>query len=361
MAREDLRLTLRDRSSIFWIFLAPFLWVWFFGFLARPADPSGRQVSLTVFQEDVSAAAERMIELMKGAGLKLAVVPPAGERPAKAPARSITIPAGFGESIAARRKVTLPFSQGRDANPEGTIAVEVAVHKASVRLLAEEAFGTLDPAEDAVKLESSWATDRPRPSGAYQTIPGNLVMFVLLSAMTYGAGLLATERRAGILRRIAVSPAGRTDIVLGKLAGRAAVAAVQVSVFVVIGLTVFRIDWGGAPAGLALLLVCLILCAASLGLLAGALFTSGDAASGAGVVATMVMSAMGGCWWPSEVMPGWMRTAAYAFPTAWAMNGLHTLISWGGRTPEVLPHCAVLGLIALAATLAAVRRLDPAR
>jgi ABC-2 type transport system permease protein len=68
-----------------------------------------------------------------------------------------------------------------------------------------------------------------------------------------------------------------------------------------------------------------------------------------GVVFTLLMSAMGGCWWPAEVMPRWLRTAALAFPTSWAMGGLHEVISWGGGLADVAPNIIVLLGFALAA------------
>jgi ABC-type multidrug transport system permease subunit len=271
--------------------------------------------------------------------------------------RALTMPEGFGEAIARREKVALDLHEGRNANPEGTLAVQVALHKATVRLLAGEALGGLDPADDAVTLRSSWAVAGRIPAGHYQTIPGNLVMFVLLSAMTYGTALLAVERRNGTLRRLASSPLSRTEIIAGKLLGRICVACVQGGVFLVIGLTLFRIDWGSSPVGLAALLATFIFCAGAIGLLGGTLFASPEASSGVGVTLTLIMSAFGGCWWPSEVMPAWLRTASYAFPSAWAVNGLHEILSWGGGWNDVLPHCAVLALMGLAAGAIAARRL----
>jgi ABC-type multidrug transport system permease subunit len=58
----------------------------------------------------------------------------------------------------------------------------------------------------------------------------------------------------------------------------------------------------------------------------------------------MVMAALGGCWWPGEVMPPWMQTVALALPTAWAMKAFHALISFGYGVSEVLiPSLVLLG------------------
>ena len=38
------------------------------------------------------------------------------------------------------------------------------------------------------------------------------------------------------------------------------------------------------------------------------------------------MAAVGGCWWPIDLEPRWMRTAALGFPTTWAMAANNDLI-----------------------------------
>ncbi|MFN7976389.1 MAG: ABC transporter permease [Acidobacteriota bacterium] len=354
MAREDLRLTMRDRSSIFWVFIAPLLWVYFFSFLAQAPDPAGLKIGLAVDDRDGTPASKALVASLAAESFEIS---PAGAKEGDAPPRSLTIPAGFGAAIDAKRKVAITISEQGRANPEGTLAARVALHKASVRMLAGKALGALDPADDAVTLRSSLAVVPKTPSGFYQTIPGNLVMFVLLVTLSSGAGLLAHERRSGVLRRLAISPLARSELIGGKIAGRLAIASVQILVFVVIGLTVFRIHWGRSPAGLALLLGSFALCASALSLLAGAVFASPEAAAGTGVVATLAMSALGGCWWPAEIMPRWMQAAAHAFPTAWAMDGLHTLLSWDGGLNDVLRPSGVLAVMAATAFALAVRRL----
>jgi ABC-type multidrug transport system permease subunit len=182
-------------------------------------------------------------------------------------------------------------------------------------------------------------------------------MFVLIATMTYGAALLAAERNRGLLRRLASSPLTSGELVLGKALGRALLATVQIAVFVLAGLILFRIDWGSSPAGLAAVLAAYAACAAALSLLSGTLFATPEAAAGAGTVSTLVMSALGGCWWPAEVAPAWMRVAGHAFPTAWAMDGLHQVISWGGGLRDVMIPCVVLLTYALSAGTLAAHRL----
>jgi ABC-2 type transport system permease protein len=67
-----------------------------------------------------------------------------------------------------------------------------------------------------------------------------------------------------------------------------------------------------------------------------------------GWIGSLVMAGLGGCWWPSEVMPEWLQTAAHVLPTAWAMDGFHALISFGhGVEAVALPSLALLAFAAL--------------
>ena len=81
---------------------------------------------------------------------------------------------------------------------------------------------------------------------------------------------------------------------------------------------------------------------ASLSTLLGAVVRTPAQASSIGWILGMVLAALGGCWWPSEIMPRWMWNAAHVLPTAWAMDGFHALISFGRGLDGVLLPSAVL-------------------
>lgn len=53
------------------------------------------------------------------------------------------------------------------------------------------------------------------------------------------------------------------------------------------------------------------------------------------------MVALGGCWWPLEIVPGFVRSIGYAFPTAWATDALHQLISIGGELADITVELSI--------------------
>jgi linearmycin/streptolysin S transport system permease protein len=163
-----------------------------------------------------------------------------------------------------------------------------------------------------------------------------------------------------MLRRQVSLPLSRPALVLGKLAGRLLLAVIQVVVLLAAGRFLFGLDFGRSPAGLALVLAAYAFCVAGLATFCGAVFRTPEQASAVGWIASMVMAALGGCWWPSELMPRWLWRAAHVFPTAWAMDAFHALISFGrGVEAVVLPAAVLLGFGVLFGGLGA-RFLKPA-
>jgi ABC-type multidrug transport system permease subunit len=198
------------------------------------------------------------------------------------------------------------------------------------------------------------------PGGFAQSIPGNVVMFVLLVALTFGAASVSGERQGGQLRRLATSPVSRTQIIAGKIAGRFVVAGFQITILMLFGMAASRI-WGipigDNPVLTWFVLLVYAVAVAPLGVAFGAWFTDPDRAASVGVIATMVMAAFGGCWWPLEVVSRPLQILALAFPTGWAMRAMHGTISFGQTLGGMsIPLLALAGF-SLVFTLIAIRSL----
>ena len=73
----------------------------------------------------------------------------------------------------------------------------------------EVGFDSLRAAPPLVTVRSSVAGRmRKIPSGFQASVPGNLVMFVLMT-MVFSGAVITVERSTGVLRRYAYTPAGR--------------------------------------------------------------------------------------------------------------------------------------------------------
>jgi ABC-2 type transport system permease protein len=69
--------------------------------------------------------------------------------------------------------------------------------------------------------------------------------------------------------------------------------------------------------------------AAAFSLVIACVANTRDAVLPIGSMAALAMSAIGGCWWPLDFEPYWMRALAVAMPTTWTMHAFNNLMIRG--------------------------------
>lgn len=370
VAYHDLRTALRAKETFLWVFVMPVVFIFFIGSVTGGSTSTARNSVpdpiVVVRGSEPGLLADQLEQRLEDRDFAPQSPAPPGAPPATAP--RLVLPDRFTERVLSRGPARIeytPRASGRAGDWERmriaravyTVLADLAVVTERGGQPSAEAFRALDrqPRTLSVRVESAGAA-RVVPGGYEQAVPGILVMFTVLVLVTHGAGQLVAERRLGVLRRLAASPISRRDVVLGKWAGKLALGLVQVAFAVLVGsLPPFRVDWGHALPAVGLVLVAYAGMMASIGLLVGCLARSEGQAVGIGVLAANALGALGGCWWPIEIAPGWMQRLALFLPTGWAMDALHRLMSFGQGPAAVVPH--VLGMVAagLAASWMAVR------
>jgi ABC-2 type transport system permease protein len=362
---HDVRLFLRDRSSAIWLFLVPLAFIYFMGLAARgPGGPAVARPSVLIDNRDGGFLGRIFVRELGEQGL--AVVSP----PDAVAERGITVPPDFTQRVLERKQVKVEFFTVSGADDPAAAIVEVRLLRALVAMngrLVEHAVKTQGAAPteaallallqepDPVSLRSSYAGRKPRPVGFALSLPGNLVMYLFLNLLMFGGASVANERRSGVLRRLAVSAVARRDLVLGKLVGLVLLAGVQIAFFMIAGQYLFGVDVFRNAAGIVLVLLVFSWVAASVGVLIGSLIRAEEKVVGVGLLVALPMAALGGCWWPLELVPRFLHYAALATPTGWALTGLHQLITFGGGVTDAWRSIAVLAVFGAAASTAAMR------
>jgi ABC-2 type transport system permease protein len=379
IALHDLRLTATDRGALLWMLLLPIVFATFFGIVTGGnGSPAHVAASLTVVDHDRSPVSRMLIEELEGEGVQITELTPDERASAEnAPPRTLVIPSDFGDGVLGGNQQTLHLEKEPDTSQEAALVAQARIIAAVVRVLGRlveasegvdsevpismEAFTAVAVPEDMVRVETKTAGRATVvPDGFAQSIPGMAVMFVMLVALTYGAASISGERSRGNLRRLGTAPVSRAEIIGGKIVGRFIIAAVQITLFVgsgVIANRVFGIFIGDHPFQIWLALLCFAATVAPLGVAVGGWVSDPDRAASIGVILTMVMAALGGCWWPLEVVSGTLQKAALIFPTGWAMNTLHGLISFGQNLAELRGNLVALGGFALVFAILAARSL----
>ena len=180
------------------------------------------------------------------------------------------------------------------------------------------------------------------PSGFAFTLPAYLVMFTMMMTIMYGGMTLVLERSQKRIRRLVAAPVSGPEIFLGKMLGRMLQPALQGGLLIAAGVTLFGVNLGDHPSALVPVVLCFAFFCGALGLLFGVVFRTEQQVGAFGILATMVLAARGGCWWPLEVVPQTFKTIALFTPSYWALQGFQDVMSFGKSWLDVLPECAIL-------------------
>ena len=246
------------------------------------------------------------------------------------------------------------FGQLEDLLTFAPDAVQEAIHAQieSQEAGDEKAGDVTNPALSVVTVDPSSFDLAQRPDTYQQTVPGYTVMYVFF-LISFLSASLRTERNEGTFRRLLHMPVSRSYLLAGKMLSALVVGSLQVVIMFSVGHFAFGMGLGNAPVALVALTLSVVLAAVGLGLAASA-FNLENVLSIPLIVAALV----GGCMFPVDWLPQFIRTLGYAIPHTWAMSGYQDILVRGRGMPEILPAVGVLLGFAVIFFSLAVRRLD---
>jgi len=370
---NELRLTFKDRSNTFWMFVMPIVFIVFFGTVMGGSQRAASNVTitLTVVDQDVSWLSRALVESLAGEDFKVTEVDATELDGLEDRVRTLVIPQGLAAAVAAGEQARVFLAPESGSNSQATIVAELHIARVLTRLVGSlvEMKAELDENEaldlqvdrltqaralagrpSLVLVDSGFAgRGRPVPAGFGQAVPGMMTQFIIMMVMIAGAVYLTEEKLSGVLKRLAVAPFTPRTLIAGKMTGLVMLALVQSTVLIVAGTIIGKFKlfgaefyWGNSIPGLAIMVVSFAVAAAGITLFYGAILSSPTQASAVAWLSGMIMAGLGGCWWPLEIVPAWLRTAGHIFPTAWMMDGMHQLVSFGNGVEAILPFAAVL-------------------
>jgi ABC-2 type transport system permease protein len=194
--------------------------------------------------------------------------------------------------------------------------------------------------------------ERNRLGFVSQAVAGTAVMMVLFGLTACGASLLR-ERDDGTLRRLLLSPAPRTAILWGKFLANFTVGVLQLGVMFTWGRLVFGLPVLDRLPGVLLVSLALAAAATSFGILIATVARTQKQVDGISVLVILLMSALGGSWFPRFIMPEWMKTVGLFTLNAWAMDGYEKVFWYDRPVVELWPQVGVLlGLALVLGTVA---------
>lgn len=372
MIRLRLRRVVADRSNLIWLIAMPLVFSFIMGalmgnwsggsardfiFIVFGAANGGDEITemlaplkdhedFTLVVRDTVATRARIRALLEDAVVSGALL----------------IGKGFADSLAAGLAPTVDFfhdsergSSQRIRRAFEPVFAAHAVRLAARRLVDPEAAAD-DPgkavafdaarydrlvAEPRVRLDAEvlgrsreanlMLTDSRQHSGPSYTLMF-ILMFLLMSAKD-----LVEERRQRTLDRLRLAWPSTGDLILGYFLAGMAVGVFQAALLLFANAAVFKIDYGPHPECLVLVMLLFVAVSSAAGLLMGTISRSSGQADGLGMVFGLGLPALGGLWWPLEIVPPFMQSIGRALPTGQAITVFHEMIGRGWGIPETAP------------------------
>lgn len=349
IALIGLKQTLKSREAIFWMFIGPLIFTTFFGILFKPQPPV--PVTLDIVNHDRTGTIASTVAAALGQDGIVVAEP----REVVRGRTTLVVPDGAGAALAAGTRVALELHTGEEeTRAEGDLRFKIA------KALIASALGvkaTDPPGPLAVVRTDLGTKSRDMTAGFQRSVPSYMVMFVFLNLLVSGAGI-AEERRLGLLRRLGIAPASKREIVTGKLLSRFFVGWVQMAWMLFAGRVFFGIQWAQHGWVFFGFLTLFALACASMGMFFGTVFRDPDKCRGMAIWTAILLSPLGGLWWPIEVVGPTLKRVSHFVPTGWAMEPVNAMLAFGAGAREVAPFALAFAVLFVVTFVLASRRLE---
>ena len=187
---------------------------------------------------------------------------------------------------------------------------------------------------------------------AARLVGGYAIMF-LLFAVSASAAAMFEEKRTGIFQRLLSAPVRPADILWSRFFFGVVLGLIQLTALFLAGRVFYGLDLLPHVGTLFVLIVAAAAACTSFGMLLAAVAPNPEAANGLATLIVMMMSAIGGAWFPVTFMPEFIQRLSKLTIVYWAVEGF-TSVLWAGQSfVELLPTIGILFGIAFGVMLLA--------
>lgn len=277
------------------------------------------------------------------------------------------LPAGFSEAVLTAEDATIEVLVAVGRTLQGEVARGVAeayarrLEQVGLALEVEAATtgGPPDPAlvaavgAAAASLEpvlalSAETAETGTPLDAVSYLAAGMAAFFVFFVVQFGITGLLEERQLGTMPRLLASPIAPGAVQLGKLLGAFLLGLTSMTVLAVTSHLVLGARWG-PPAGIAILVVALVLAAMGVMSLVASFARTAEQAGNYQAVVAIVLGLSGGVFFPLPTDAVLMRVVSALSPHGWFLRGMNALATSDDWTAVLPATAAILGFAALAA------------
>ena len=181
------------------------------------------------------------------------------------------------------------------------------------------------------------------PNAVQHNVPAWAIFAMFFIAIPL-SGSIMKEKTEGSVFRLHTMPTPYLLLVNGKIVVYAIVCQIQFLLMLTVGLVFLpmiglpKLELGDSYAGISLLTSATAFAATGYGVMVGTLAKTEHQGAIMGALSIILLSALGGIWVPSYVMPEVMREISAFSPLNWSLNGFYKLFLRGGGLVDILPE-----------------------
>jgi ABC-2 type transport system permease protein len=387
---KDLQILLKDRGTLFLLFLLPLLFILVFsGALSAIGESETVNLpNLAIVDLDGGTAGRTLITKLSSDGSLSVQSCSATEAQSLLDENKVvgflTVPINFTNNLQQSSPATLVFTTGSSSDPQKVEAIRLVIESIAADMTLEsqivaslQQMGEMQasaPAEYQIfdfKRIVTQAHDQferaqtrplinlvqsvPKQETKQETttdlsksaVPGMAVLFVFLTAQTTAHSIFE-EKKIGTFRRLVAAPLSKVELMIGKILPNFITGLVQIIVIFafgslgmrLLGLTPLPIE--KAPLGALLIAIFLSLCSSAFGVAIAAIARTENQISGLSTLLLWGLGLLGGSLVPLFILERFLGPIPMIVPHYWANRAFDDLLIRGLGPADIALDLGVL-------------------
>lgn len=364
--RKELQIILKEKGTFFWLIILPIAFIVLYSSIF--GGTANSKITVQYVDQDNSMSSKQFVQSINSIKGFVAVTDSKtsiDDQKLKIKngklASLLIIPKGFGDILQSGQQAKLEFYRTSvvDQTVESTKALLDNIMSGYREGKVRSSLSTLG--KSTLQIEQIMAPpitinevneDVKSITAATQFVPGMMVMFVFFIIITMVRGFIK-ERDSGMLARLRSTPMKPVHYLMGMWSSFAITVILQCTVLLGFGHFVYKLDVGDLTAIISIV-IALAICATGIGL-ALSFFVKGEN-QGTALTQIIIMggAALGGLWFPFDILPSFAQKIGVFTPQYWAQTGLQDVMVRGAQISNVAINIVVLlafGVVGLAVAL----------
>jgi ABC-2 type transport system permease protein len=329
MVRANLKMTLRNRTGLFWLLLFPAAFIIIFGSLVGGGDDL--HASVGVVNGETTPVARQMTSAMKIS--KFFEVQGSARSTELARLREGKVDAVVvfpqKESAGQPLKTNLYVDK---SNISTSQAVSAAIEQIGQRVNEQAAGG---PPKPQLVSISTRGVQSKHLSFIDFLVPGILAMSIMQSSIGGLANSFVVLRERGVLRRIRLTPFPLTSFIAARITSQFAIALCQATILLGLARLLFHVEVVGSLLGVGIFVLLGCLAFLTIGFLVAGVSEKQESASALAQLISFPMLFFSGIFFSLNQAPTWLQDLAKVLPLTYLADGLRQVMVYGASVTSL--------------------------